>query len=167
MSGDVHPNPGTATKYPCPVFARNVTSQKVSYQCNRCSGWVHAKYYGILKAAQYRRSSDWACDPCSTPPPPHSPTPSPPTLGSNDIGIHVVELSGNKRRLQIEITFILTVCCSFQRVFCLGSVRSDSIRPQSRYVDDRTVPNSCSFWWRATYIRIQVLHVPETSPVEE
>ena len=39
-------------------------------------------------------------------------------------GIHVVEPSGNKRRLQIEITIILTVYCSSQRVFCLGSVRS-------------------------------------------
>ena len=43
---------------------------------------------------------------------------------SNDLGLHVVEPSGNKRRLQIEITTILTVCCSSQRVFCLGSVRS-------------------------------------------
>ena len=77
MSGDVHQNPGPATKYPCPVCARNVTSRGVSYQCNICSGLVHAKYYGCLNAAQYRRSSDWACDPCSMPPPP--PTPTPPT----------------------------------------------------------------------------------------
>ena len=46
------------------------------------------------------------------------------TCGSNVLGIHVVELSGNKRCLKIIITFILTVCCSSQRVFCLGSVRS-------------------------------------------
>ena len=32
--------------------------------------------------------------------------------GSSDLGLHVVEPSDNKRRLQIEITFILTVCCS-------------------------------------------------------
>ena len=31
------------------------------------------------------------------------------------------------------------------------------IRPQSRYVDDWTVSNSCSFWWRAPYIRFQGL----------
>ena len=37
--------------------------------------------------------------------------------GSNDLGLHVVEPSGNKRWLQIEITIILTVCCSSQRVF--------------------------------------------------
>ena len=55
MSGDVHPNPGPATKYPCPVCARNVTSRGVSYQCNRCSGWVHAKCSGLLNAAQYRK----------------------------------------------------------------------------------------------------------------
>ena len=31
LSGDVHPNPGPTTKYPCPVCARNVTSRGVSY----------------------------------------------------------------------------------------------------------------------------------------
>ena len=76
MSGDVHPNPGPATKYHCPVCARNVTSRGVSYQCNRCSGWVNAKCSGLLNAAQYR-SSDWACGPCSTPPPTPSPPPTP------------------------------------------------------------------------------------------
>ena len=43
MSGDVHPNPGPATKYPCPVCTRNVTSRGVSYKCNRYSGWLHTK----------------------------------------------------------------------------------------------------------------------------
>ena len=81
MSGDVHPNPDPATKYPCPVCARYVTSRGVSYQCNICSGWVHAKCPGLLNAGQYRRNSDWACDPCLTPPPTPSlpPTPTPPT----------------------------------------------------------------------------------------
>ena len=59
-------------------------------------------------------------------------------VGCNDLGLHVVEPSGNKRRLQIEITLILTVCCSSQRVFCLGSVRSD--HKAVGYVDDRTGP---------------------------
>ena len=63
MSGDVHPNPGLATKYPCPVCARNVTSRRVSYQCNRYSRWCMQKCSGLLNAAQYLRSSDWACDP--------------------------------------------------------------------------------------------------------
>ena len=53
MSGDVHPNPGSATKYPCVVCTRNVTSRGVSYKCTRCSGWVHAKCSEILNAAQY------------------------------------------------------------------------------------------------------------------
>ena len=47
MSGYVHPNPCPATNYPCPICARNVTSRGVSYQCNRCSGWVHAKCSGL------------------------------------------------------------------------------------------------------------------------
>ena len=59
MSGDVHPNPGPVTKYPCPVCTRNVTSRGVSYKCTRCSGWVHAKCDGILNAAQYQRTCEW------------------------------------------------------------------------------------------------------------
>ena len=65
MSGNVHPNPGPATKYPCPVCTRNVTSRGVSYKGTKCYGWVHAKCSGILNAAQYRRKSDWTCDTCS------------------------------------------------------------------------------------------------------
>ena len=83
MAGDRQPNPGPTAKYFCPVCARYVTSRGVSYGCTRCSGWVHAKYYGLLNAAQYRRNKDWTCDPCSvtktqqsTPPPP-SPSPAP------------------------------------------------------------------------------------------
>ena len=98
MSGDVHPNPGPATKYTCPVCARNVTSRGVSYQCNRCSGWVHAKCSGLLNAAQYRRNRDWACGPCSTTPPtplPH-PTPTPHTdKKSDDSTFKVLQLNAN------------------------------------------------------------------------
>ena len=67
-----------ATKYPCPVCTRYVTSRGVGYQCNRCTGWVHTKCSGLLNAAQYRRSSDWTCDPFSAPPllPLPPPTPS-------------------------------------------------------------------------------------------
>ena len=36
--------------------------------------------------------------------------------GSNDLGLHVVEPSDDKQRLKIEITSILIVCCSSQRV---------------------------------------------------
>ena len=98
MSGDVHPNPGPATKYPCPVCARNDTSRGVGYQCNRYSGWVHAKCSGLLNAAQYRRSCDWACGPCSTPPPTPSPPPTstPPTdQKSDDSTFNVLQLNAN------------------------------------------------------------------------
>ena len=98
MSGDIHPNTGLATKYPCPVCTRKVTSRGVSYQCNRCSGWLHAKCSGLLNAAQYRRSSDWACGPCSTPPPTPSPppTPTPPTdQKSDDITFNILQLNAN------------------------------------------------------------------------
>ena len=43
---------------------------------------ISAKCSGLLSAAKYRRSSDWACDPCSTPPVTPSPPPTP-TLPTN------------------------------------------------------------------------------------
>ena len=43
LSGNVHQNPGPATKYPCSMSTSNVTSRGVSYMCNRCSSWVHSK----------------------------------------------------------------------------------------------------------------------------
>ena len=76
MSGDVHPNPGPTTKYPCPVCTRNVTSRVVSYKCTKYSGWVHTKCSGILNAAQYRRKSYWTWDACSAPQSHPSPPPT-------------------------------------------------------------------------------------------
>ena len=49
-------------KYPCTVCTRNVTSRGVSYQCNRCSGWVHVKFSGLINAAQYWKSKETTCD---------------------------------------------------------------------------------------------------------
>ena len=68
LSGDVHQNPGPATKYPCSVCTSNVTSRGVSYMCNRCSGWVHSKCSGLQNAVEYRRIKNWACSSCSSPP---------------------------------------------------------------------------------------------------
>ena len=104
MAGDIHPNPGSTAKYPCPVCARDVTSRGVSYQCTRCSGWVHAKCSGLLNAAQYRRYKDWTCDPCSasktqqSTPPPRSryPTPAPSAEQiSNDRTFNVLQFNCN------------------------------------------------------------------------
>ena len=122
MLGNVHQNPGPATKYPCPVCARNVTSRGVSYQCNICSGWVHAKCSGVLNAAQYRRSSDWACDPCSTSPPTPSPltTPTPPTEGSNDSRLHVVE-PPRERSFIWQIGVVVVIDLPLLRVAVEGS----------------------------------------------
>ena len=102
MAGDVRPNPGPATKYPCPVCTRNVTSRGVSYKCTKCYGWVHAKCSGIINAAQYRRKSDWTCDACSalqsqqSPPRTRSPAPAPPTKQiSDDSTFNVLQLNAN------------------------------------------------------------------------
>ena len=75
LSGGVHQNSGSTTKYPCSVCTRNVTSCGVSYMCNRfsgwvhskcygwvhskCSGWVHSKWSGFQNAAEYRRLKNW------------------------------------------------------------------------------------------------------------
>ena len=97
MSGDVHPNPGLATKYPCHVCTRNVTSRGVSYKYNRCSGWVHAKYSGLLNAAQYRRKSYWTYDTCSAAPTQQYPPPLlyPTEQVSDDGTFNVLQFSAN------------------------------------------------------------------------
>ena len=125
MAGDVHQNPGPAAKYPCPVCARDVTSRGVSYRCTTCTGWVHAKYYGLLNAAQYRRNKDRTCDPCSasktqqpTPPPP-SPTPAPSAdqisddstfnvqqFNANGIGNKLTELGVVLKRHKVTVAVI-------------------------------------------------------------
>ena len=89
MAGDVHPNPGHATKYPCPVCTRNVTSRGVSYKCTRCSGWVHAKC-----------GCDWTCDTCSAPPSQQSPPPP------NGIGNKLTELGVVLERYKVKVAVI-------------------------------------------------------------
>ena len=86
LVGDVHQNPGPATKYPCSVCTSNVTSRGVSYMCNRCSGWVHSKCSDLQNAAEYRRIKNWACSSCSSPPtsPIPKPLPSPITTKASD-----------------------------------------------------------------------------------
>ena len=56
LSGDVHPNPGPTTKYPCSVCARKVTSHGLSYLYNRCSGWVHSKSSGLQNSTNELRT---------------------------------------------------------------------------------------------------------------
>ena len=77
LLGDVHQNPGPATKYPCSVCTSNVTSRGVNYMCNRCSGWFNSKFSGLQNTAEYRRIKNWACSSCSSPPTPPIPQPLP------------------------------------------------------------------------------------------
>ena len=86
LSGDVHLNPGPATKYPCSVCTSNVTSRAVTYMCNRCSGWVSSKCSRLQNAAEYRRIKNWVCSSCSSPPTPQIPKllPSPTTTKASD-----------------------------------------------------------------------------------
>ena len=107
MSGDVHPNPGPATKYPCPVCTRNVTSRGVSYKCTKC--------YGILNAAQNRRKNDWTCDAGSAPQSQQSPPPTrsharaPPTKQiSDDSTFNVLQLNAKGIRNKLtELEVVL------------------------------------------------------------
>ena len=121
LSGDVHPNPGPTTKYPCPVCARNVTGRGVSYLCNRCSGWVHLKCSGLQNAAEYRRIKDWVCSSCSSPPtlpkPQSLPTPIPTQavdgnsftimqFNANGIGNKLTELGEFLKRHNVMVAVI-------------------------------------------------------------
>ena len=101
MAGNIHPNPGPTAKYPCPVYTRDVTTRGVSYQCTRCSGWLHAKCSRLLNAAQYWRNKDWTCDPCSasktkqsTSPPPSTPAPSAEQISDDSI-FNILQFNAN------------------------------------------------------------------------
>ena len=94
-------------------------------------------------------------------------------LSSKHHGLLVVELSGDIRRLQIEITIYPESAVRLGVCFCLGSVRITTTKPLRRR-PDRTRPYTCSSRCRATSIRIQaMLHstpvpfVLATSLVEE
>ena len=73
LAGDVHPNPGPS-RYPC---SKNVTSQRTSYLCTRCSHWVHSRCSGLRNAADYRKANGWICTACMTPPQSRAPPPPP------------------------------------------------------------------------------------------
>ena len=62
LSGDVQQSPGPTTKYPCSVCTRNVTSRGVSYQCNNCKNWVHAK---CSKLQRVQTRQEMACNSCT------------------------------------------------------------------------------------------------------
>ena len=98
LAGDVHPNPSPATQYPCAVCTSNVTSRGVSFKCNQCSGWVHSKCSGLQNAAQYRKTKDWACSSCNSPPapsPPPAPPPPTPTTTINDAHFTILQWNAN------------------------------------------------------------------------
>ena len=119
LSGDVHPNSGPTTKYPCPVCDRNVTSRGVSYLCNRCSGWVDSKCSGLQNAAEYRRIKDWVCSSCNSPPtlPKLQPPPIPTQavdensftimqFNANGIGNKLTELGEFLKRHNVKVVVI-------------------------------------------------------------
>ena len=81
---------------------------------------MHAKCSGLLNAAQYRRSSDWACSLCSTPTHSPTPTPTPPTdkkcddsmfnvqqLDANGIGNKLTELGVVMENNKVKVAVIL------------------------------------------------------------
>ena len=119
LSGDVYPNPGPTTMYPCPGCARIVTGRRVSYLGNRCSGWVHSKCSGLQNAAEYRRIKDWVCSSCCSPPTLPKPLPtSIPTqavdgnsftimqFNANGIGNKLTELGEFLKRHNVKVALI-------------------------------------------------------------
>ena len=138
----MHQNPGPATKYPCSVCTSNVTSRGVSYMCNRCSGWVRSKCYGLQNAAEYRRIKNWACISCSSPPTSQIPKPLPsPTKASdgdpftilqfnaNGIGNKQVELGDFLERHKVKVSVIqesnLTLISRTPNIQNFTTVRKD------------------------------------------
>ena len=96
--GDVQPNPGPTTQYPCPVCTRNVTSQGVRYLCHSCSGSVHSKCSDLKDARLYKRTKDWACETCSSAPapPPTQPPPAPTTTSKpKDDTFNILQFNSN------------------------------------------------------------------------
>ena len=104
LSGNVHPNPGPTTKYPCPVCARNVTSRGVSYLNNRCSGWVHSKCSGLQNAAEYKRVMDWVCSYCTQAVDGNSFTIM--QFNANGIGYKLTELGDFLKRHNVKVAVI-------------------------------------------------------------
>ena len=144
LSGDVHQNPGPATKYPCSVCTRGATSRWVSYMCNRCSGWIHLMCSGLQNAAEYRRIKNLACSSGSSPPTPPIPQPLPSPIttkasdgdpftilqfNENGIGNKPVELGEFFERHKVKVAVIqalkLTLNFRTPNIQSFTTVRND------------------------------------------
>ena len=89
------------------------------YLCNRCSGWVHSKCSGLQNAAEYRRTKDWVCSSCNSPPtlPKLQPPPIPTQavdensftimqFNANGIGNKLTELDEFLKRHNVKVVVI-------------------------------------------------------------
>ena len=66
------------------------------YLCNRCSGWVHLKCSGLQNAAEYRRTKDWVCSSCNSPPTlPKLQLPPIPTQAVNENSFTIMQFNAN------------------------------------------------------------------------
>ena len=144
MSGDVYPNPGPATKYPCPVRTRNVTSRGVNYyKCNICTVWVYAKCTGLLNAAQYRRKGDWTFDTCSAPSSQKLPTPSPPL--SPALPTEQISDDSTFQRLQLNVNRIWNILIELGVVLERNKVIQESkLSPKSKNPCIRNYTTVCN-----------------------
>ena len=57
--------------------------------------WLHLKCSGLQNAAQYRRTKDWACSSCNSPPAPSQPQAPPPPTQTTIIDAHFSTLQWN------------------------------------------------------------------------
>ena len=68
QSGDVHPNPGPRTKYPCGVCSKACKWNQNCIVCDNCETWLHKQCIGINIFNQLANSScTWICDDCGLP----------------------------------------------------------------------------------------------------
>ena len=70
QSGDVHPNPGPRSKYPCGVCSKACKWNQNCIVCDNCETWLHKQCIGInsLIFNQLANSScTWICNNCGLP----------------------------------------------------------------------------------------------------
>ena len=70
QSGDIHPNPGPRTKYPCGVCSRACKWNQNCIVCDNCETWLHKQCIGMSSTVfnQLANSScTWICNSCGLP----------------------------------------------------------------------------------------------------
>ena len=136
LAGDVHPNTG-ASRYPCSVCFKNVTSQGTNYLCTRCSC--------LRNAADYRKANGGICTACMTTPQLRAPSPPPspahtPTMSDKTFNILQWNANGIGNK-QTELSIFLEAhnvkVAAIQESKLMAKSRSPNIQNYALVRQDR------------------------------